>query len=292
MLLALVAAGVLAWQGVGLIQSARDALATRLEQVTRDRVPTEPDPARISGPIPDRGLLLRDDTAATSTPEGGERETIGKRQFVAILNAWPLKGEPTHYRIGGDRPYGWVKADAILPWKTRLVVRPPGSRLPLADQPGGQGSETAVAAGTPLPVLAIDAKSGSIRCQTWGSSAPWGEPGRAGWIRLAELPPESLEVLLTRKELVKLLGRAEGQPSPDRRAVLAIVGRLGDGDSVAEADLAAARDLLRPVLDQVGQRDAASSARSLAERNENWRADFNVGGVAFCGVPLSILPVD
>ena len=163
--LAVVAAAFLAWQGAGLARSARDALARRWEDAFADKVPTAPDPALTAGPIPARGLLLHDDTAARPSPEGGKPTSIGRRQFVRVLNLWPPRGEPTHYRVGkddrvDDRPYGWVASDDLLRWDTRLVVRPSASRLPLADRPGDNPEEAPVAVGVPLDHRQASRKAG------------------------------------------------------------------------------------------------------------------------------------
>ena len=158
-------------------------LATRWTRVVEGPpVPSSSEPEVVAGAILRTALLLEEDVAATDRPGGRTVEVVGARLLARVYDVWPTAQGPTHYRIGNDeRAFGWVPAEVVLPWDTRLVVKPLGERLLLAESPGGEGRAEAVGVGTPLPVLGW--KGDAIEVATWGLGCRPGARlgGRDGW---------------------------------------------------------------------------------------------------------------
>ncbi len=275
-LLAVTVLGTATVLGANHIQHVWDQLKHKVEVVMTDQVPTEADPALVKAPVPRKGLLLRDDVPATERPDGGAVVTIGLRRIVEVLNVWPPRGETTHYRIQVGKNTGWVKADDVLIWDTRLVVRVPGAGLPSHDG-------TIAGGGPPLPITAIDAQAGTVTLVEWDPQGPWRAMKRRLTVKLADVPAGSIEVFLVRAELLTLIGR---QAPADARARAAL-GRLVL-EAGSELDPKAIEHLA-PVLDRVGTADG-EGALKLTKVNEDWRPDASWNTQGFRGVPLSWLP--
>jgi hypothetical protein len=271
-LIALIVLGLAAYFGADLLRALKSEVGKRVEQVVHDQVPTEPDPKLTQAPIPRRGLVLRDDVAATESPDGPVSLRIGLRRLVDVLSVWPLRGTPTHYRVQVGNATGWVKADELLIWDTRLVVRVPQEGLPAA---GG----TVLGGGPPLPIVAIDGKAGTVTLAEWDQQAPWKEVRRLVEIKLADLPGTAIEAFQVRREVLEAAGRKSGEGSRLRAALGRLV--IGAGDPIAPE--AAAQ--LAPVLDRVGPADPGGVLK-LTRLNENWRPDASWNTQDFRGVPL------
>jgi hypothetical protein len=296
-LLALILLGWLAWSGLDVARSLWADLSRAVERATTDQVPTAADPRLTSGPIPGRGLLLNDNTPAWTSPEPGApaAETIGQRRIVDLLNVWPLRGEPTHFRVGSERPFGWITADQVLRWDTRLVVRADGQPLPLKETPGAGASAESpqITALGLLPILAIDERTESVQLAVWDREAPWRRVRQTGWLPLRDLPADRIEVLVSRAELLALLRLdpvSANSPSPRHLRLEAALGRLLDDAPPDPQSRDAPRRRLAPILDRVPPSLPLDSFAALSRINENWRPDATWGGVPFRGIPLDRLP--
>lgn len=275
---ALVLLALIGWRGADGIRRLRTELGRRVEAIVTDQVPTAADPRWTDAPIPRRGLLLRDDLRVAEKPDGAPSRTLGMRRIVSLLNVWPLRGEPTHYLIGQDqdRPIGWVKADDLLRWDTRLVVRPPQQGLAVEGGLVPSGSP-------PLAVTAIDGPAGILTLAEWDPDGPWRVIRGFRKARLAEIPAESLEVLATRKELLVMQKVQDPAPLRDR----AVLGRLVlDASTPAPTE---ARQWLEPILRRAGP-IRPSALATLTRINEDWRPDASWNGLEFRGIPLVLVP--
>src|SRR5690606_33872079 len=106
--------GVLAWSGRAWIAAIGAPVRAGIDRVASGPpVPSSSAPQRLAGPIVRKVLLLREGVAATDLPDGSPVETINRRIFADVYDVWPLRGEPTHYRIGNRRPIGWVRAGDV-----------------------------------------------------------------------------------------------------------------------------------------------------------------------------------
>jgi hypothetical protein len=288
----LIALVLLARWGAGLSRPLREAVAARIRRaVEGPPVPSSSGPQRVAGPMVRRALLLRDETPASALPGGPPVETIGYRLFADVYDVWPLRGEPTHYRIGGRRPIGWVGAADVLPWDTRLVIRAPGGKLAPADSPGSPAGATVEVGTVPLPVLAWT--EGAIRVAVWERDRPWSEVARRGWVPTADVPAEAWGVWLSREELLDLLRRTLApHTASEAQAVRlrALLGRLADNAPITAADLAAARDALPAAAFAADATDPTPRSETLARSNEQWTPDASWSGVSFRAIPLSALP--
>lgn len=275
-LIALLLVGAAVWWGADAISAARTEIVRRADVILRDQVPTEPNPAFTKAPIPRRGLLLRDDLPLNEKPDGPKRGTMGLRRIVDVLNVWPLRGEPTHYEIQSGNVSGWVKAEDLLPWDTRLVVRVPTSGLTT--------SEGALAGGgPPLPIVAIDAQTGTITLVEWDDLAPWQVVKRRVVVKVDQIPSEGFEVFLVRRELATASGNQVGEGTRPRAAL----GRLVTGGGAANDPAATA--ILAPVLDRVGPTDPERVLK-LDLLNEGWKPDATWNSQGYRGVPIRLLP--
>ncbi|MFO0956800.1 MAG: hypothetical protein U0800_04950 [Isosphaeraceae bacterium] len=273
---ALVSLILAAWWGAEGIKQIREELGRRVESIGSDQVPTQPNPMWTDSPIPRRGLLLHDDQSLLDKPDGSSAVTIGKRRIVEILNAWPLRGEPTHYLIRQDKLRGWVKADAVLLWDTRLVVRPPPQGLLVE---GGM-----IPASYPsLPITAIDEALGTLTLAEWDPENAWELVRGFRKVKLAEVPPESLEILASPLEMKVILADPDSKPLRARAAL----GRLYIDASTPVSPQAG--KILEPIFQRAGT--PVPSARATLERiYENWRPDATWGSGEFRGIPLQLLP--
>jgi hypothetical protein len=283
--------GLVAWRGEALTRPLRAALAERWKrEIKGPDYPRSDHPQVIAGPITRKGLLLHDETAVSEAPVAPPTRSIRLRMFVEVFDLWPLRGEPTHYRVGNREPIGWVEAKNLLPWSTRLAVHAPAGTLPLSDHPGDAPTPTPVDRAT-LPVS--DWSAEAIELAVWEPDQPWTRISRRGWVRLDDLPAEAWGVWLSREELLALLRRSldtSKGPSPEITRLRAVLGRLLDDRPLTESDLATARDALpKPVF---ARRATASGdvSESLARINEQWSAEASWGGLAFQFIPLSTLP--
>jgi hypothetical protein len=227
-------------------------------------VPSSDSPQVIAGPMVRRILLLRNDVPATDRPDGRVAETIGRRVFADVYDVWPLDGEPTHYRVGNRRAFGWVPAADVLPWNTRLVLADDGTALPVV----GWGDSR-------------------LQVARWAEGAAWQRVGG-----LSSMPADSpdLGVLLSRDELAFLLRRLIAGEGAEELRLRAILGRLVDRSPWTADDLAAVRKVLpaTAVERRAATREAALA--ELARLNRDAPAVAGWAGLEFQLVPLDALP--
>ena len=182
-LIALILAALLAWRGEIWTRAWRLEVAAQARRALEGPpVPRSSRPQVVAGPIIRRGLLLHDSTTLADRPKGPATGAVDRRMFVDIYDEWPDSKQPTHDRVGNRQPLGWIKASDLLPWNTRLVVRPPSGQL-LVD-----GQAVAVGA-VACPVIAT--RADAVEVATWAADHPWAETARRGWVPLADLPPEA-----------------------------------------------------------------------------------------------------
>jgi hypothetical protein len=286
-LLAVILGSLMVWRGAILTRTWRTEIVARAEELLKGPpVPNSPRPRVVAGPIKRRALLLRDKTPATTRPDGPIAETIDRRMFVDVYDTWSMSGPVSHVRVGNRGAIGWVKADDVLEWDTRLVIKAPGGKLALADTAGG-ATQTVEVGTVPLPVLAwTDA---AVQVATWDPAQPWSKVARNGWVRSSDLAPEAWGVLIGQVELLTLLGLANQGDRPRSARLRAILGRLSDNPGWTDADLDAARPAL-PAVVFVREPDPRTSAGRLAEANARVVADVAWSGLSFRFLPLDDLP--
>jgi hypothetical protein len=284
--------GLVLWRGAEVARPAWEAIASRVRRLTEGPpVPASDTPQVVAGPIVRRVLLLHGDTIATTRPDGPTSETIRHRGLFDVYDVWPLAGTPSHYRIGNRRPIGWVRAGDVLPWNTRLVVRPTTGSIRLAERPGAGDGRSFRVGPAPIPVIGWDAEA--IQLAVWVEERPWSEVAGSGWADGSSTPPESWGVLLSRVELLALIEAMLGPADTARESTIrlgAVLGKLVelsalDGSSVAEAR----STLPAGVFDGGGDSRSAKAAR-LSLLNERWEPVASWGGLEFAVVPLSDLP--
>ncbi|MEO8941842.1 MAG: hypothetical protein ABI453_14960 [Isosphaeraceae bacterium] len=283
-------ATLLLWKGAEWSRPWRAQLSTRWQKTLEGPpVPESTEPQIIAGPIVRRALLLRDGVPWSNRPGGPDEGTIRLRQFADVYDVWPLEGPPTHYRIGNRGPIGWVAAADLLPWNTRLVIRPPDATLRLADQPGGSTSPTALAVDVPLPIVSWNADA--VQVAVWDRDAPWSTISRFGWVPIADLPQAAWQVWLSQNELRALAVdrplRDQGEP-PDEVRLRAVLGRLTDVRPLIPADVKAALAALPPRVFQKG--DDAPRTEERLQNYEQWTPDAAWSGFSFRALPLDFLP--
>jgi hypothetical protein len=290
-LVLLVVAALLAWRGEVLTRPLRASLSARWSRATEGPpVPSSDRPQVVAGPIVRKALLLHDDVAASERPGGPASETIRHRMFVEVFDTWPLKGAPTHYRVGNRRPIGWVAAADLIAWDTRLVVRAPEGVLPMSETPQGPARPEDVGAGS-LPVLAWTGDA--VQVAVWEPGHPWERVSRTGWVGLDAVRPARWGVLLDREELLALLRRAVEPPASSPPSILrlrAVLGRLSDARPLTDTDLTLARGALPPLVFNRVISSPGGAAEALARANEQWQPEATWGGLSFAFVPLTILP--
>jgi hypothetical protein len=284
--------GLLAWKGVEWTRPLRAALAERWSRLIEGPPPPASDrPMVVAGPIVRRVLLLRDGVAATDRPGGRTVETIRLRQFADVYDVWPLKGTPTHYRIGNRRPIGWVPAADVLPWDTRLVLKAPRGTLALADATRGAGGTAVEVGEVPMPVLAW--RPGAVEVAAWDRDHPWERVARTAWAKADDVPRESWGVLLSEFEVRELLDAPADAKSPAGAGLArlrAVLGRLGDPQPVSRADLDAARAALPGLALAEPATSATDRREELLRIFERWAPDASWAGFTFRAIPLGLLP--
>jgi hypothetical protein len=290
-LIAVVLLGTLAWTGEALTRPLRAAIARRWSRTFEGPpVPSSTHPRVVAGPITRKGLLLHDDVTVTRLPGGAPADTISRRMFVDIYDVWPLRGEPTHYRVGNRRPFGWVRAGDLIAWDTRLVVQLP--RESQVSHAGPQGPFTAPApeGRRSLPVMAWTAEA--VEVVSWVRDRPWGEVDRRAWVRLSDLPHDRWGVWLSRDELLVLLRHTldpAGPAAPEIARLQAVLGRFAVDHALVAEDVPEARAAL-PRLVFEGSGKAQEASECLARVNEHWLPEASWSGVSFQSIPLSCLP--
>jgi hypothetical protein len=215
-----------------------------------------------------RALLLCDDTPISPRPDALPTDRITRRSWVDVYDVWPLDGPPTHFRVGNRKPLGWVAVADALPWDTRLVVKTDG-----------------------VPVPVVGWREGAVEVALWDRERPWSGVARRDTIRLADLPPGSLGVLVAREELPALLslGLAAGDdPARGRARLRAVLGRLLEPVSWTAAEVGQACAALPAAVFE--RRAAGNPSDRIAAANADTKADAEWGGHAFRFVPLEDLP--
>src|SRR6185437_928287 len=200
---------------------------------------------------------------------------------------WPLRGEPTHYRVGNRRPFGWVRAGDLLTWDTRLVVQLPRETQVSYTGPQGPFTVPAPEGRGSLPVTA--ATAGAVQVVSWVRGRPWQEVDRRAWVRLSDLPNDRWGVWLSRDELLVLLRRTlDSSASPEQEIVRlqAVLGRFAVDHPFDAEDVQRARAAL-PGLVFAGKRNARDASECLARVNEHWSPEASWSGVSFQSIPLS-----
>ncbi len=279
--LALTLALLLVWRGEAWTRAWRSEVASRVTRaVNGPPVPRSNRPMVVAGPIIRRGLLLRESTPVFDRPRGPETETIDRRMFVDLYDEWPDPRKPTHYRVGNRLPIGWVLADSLLPWTTRLVVRPPSGRLVV------DGVEVEVGS-VACPVL--NWRADAVEVATWTRDRPWEAVDRQGWVRLEDLPAEAWGVWISQVELPNLLRLAISGNDPEVVRLRALLGRIAAVDPLTPDDLKLARPALPPVV-FAPEATRPLAVDRLAEANAQPRADARWSGLSFRFLPLTDLP--
>jgi hypothetical protein len=228
-------------------------------------VPSSPRPMIWTGPLPRRALLLRENLEATDRPGGRAVETIGSRLFVAVYDVWPLRGDPTHLRVGTEaRAFGWVPATDALAWNSRLV-----------------------AAGGPVGSSPILDNSQVV---TWAEGEAWSRVGSIETIGADGPAADRRAVWMSRAELLGLIRRLVAGESAESVRARAVLGRSSGGGPLATEEIEAARQAL-PAWAWSGSRAGVDSAAvALARLNESWKAEASWSGLEFAPVPIAILP--
>lgn len=283
--------GVLAWWGKGWIDAAGSALRSAVDRVASGPpVPASAEAQLLAGPIVRKVLLLRDGVEATDVPGGSPVETINQRIFADVYDVWPLRGLPTHYRIGNRRPIGWVEAAAVLPWSTRLVVRWPGETLSLTDEPDADIGAAIRVGSAPMPVIGWT--DDAVEIAVWSIDAPWEQVERTGWLRLDAIPDAAWGVWLSQPEVVGLLRQSiRGDAEAGAHRAGAVIGQLFGTARIDESDAAEAFRALPPIVARVGPAGDEPSSGQLGRLNDNWEADARWAGLEFRMIPLGALPV-
>ena len=279
-LIALLLAALIAWRGEAWTRPWRAEIADRVGRaVNGPPVPRSNRPQVVAGPILRRGLLLRDGVLLADRPRGPTTGTIDRRMFVDIYDEWPDAKAPTFLRVGNRQPLGWIAAADLLPWNTRLVVRPPAGRLAL------NGAELATG---PAACPVLNWRGDAVEVATWAADHPWEAVGGQGWVRLGELPAEAWGVWTSQVELPNLL-RLAIDGDPDVVRLVAVLGRVTSTEALAASDVAAARPALPAVVFDPATRRPGATDR-LAEANAQPRADARWSGLSFRFLPLTDLP--
>lgn len=284
--------GIGCWTGRDLIGRARAALNERwIRVVEGPPVPSSTEPKTIEGPIVARALLLHEGIEARDRPDGRPIETIRRRMFADVYDVWPLTGEPNFLRIGNRRPFGWVTAQEALAWNSRLTLRLSRSEVALSDQPNHRESRPISIGPEPLPVLAWNGPS--VQVATWKPDQPWEGLDQRGWLDTASISADSWTVLLSREEILALIGSLLGELNEVQRSDLryrTVLGRLGDSRTLSAAECDVIRRWLPAAIRAAHAETARQAMERLARLNETWTTDANWSGTSFHAVPMNAIP--
>lgn len=284
--------GVVAWWGRGWVDVVGAAVRAGIDRVVSGPpVPSSDEPMQHDGGIVRKVLLLRDGVEATDIPDGDPVETIRRRIFADVYDVWPLRGEPTHYRIGNRRPIGWVPAGDVLPWDTRIVLIPGSENIPLGSGPRDSAPTEIGVDDTPIPVISWDAEARAVRVALWDPGAPWERVERVGWVPIDGIEVEC-RALLSRAELLELLRRSvDASPGEmEGLRVMAVLGTLGAGETLREDQVERIRRFIPGAADWTIWQDEEPLADRLGRLNDEWRADAAWSGIEYRAVPLEDLP--
>lgn len=289
-LLALILLGLIAWQGAGLASSGWERVTERWHRLVEGPpVPSSTEPQVIAGPIVRRVLLLEEATPATERPDGRLAEFIRFPGFFDVYDVWPLEGEPSHYRIGNRRPFGWVPESKVLPWSTRLVARSSDGRVRAQNQEDPTGLEPVAIGTSPLPIL--NWEGDLLQIMTWQAGEAWQEPKRPIWVESDDMKAKG--ILLSRDELLILLDQVLGLAASEAGESLrarALIGRLTRSRALDKSEIAAVRSALPAfAFDDPGDPRADRASR-LAQLNASWEPVASWGGLEFMMVPIQDLP--
>jgi hypothetical protein len=216
---------------------------------------------------------MHDGIAARDKPGGAVTETIGHRIFADVYDIWPLSGTTKFYRIGNRHPFGWVGADDVLPWDTRLALKSADSAKPTS------------------PVIGWDANR--IQIAVWDEERPWEKVQSTEWVQESSISRPSRGVFLSRDEVLSLLQRSTNtgtSESSDSLRLKALLGRLGQTPPLAPAAIDSARKVLPEWAFARTDHTASQVAERLSRVNEEWTPDAAWAGFAFQFVPLDALP--
>jgi hypothetical protein len=268
---AAIAVGLGCWLARPGLDAVAQSLRTRWKRAVQGPpVPSSPAPRVVAGPMVRRVLLLRDGVGATDRPGGRVVETIGRRQFADVYDVWPLKGEPTHYRIGNRRAFGWVTAADVLPWDTRLVL---------------DGPDAAPA----LPIVGWN-EEGRVRVADWAPDQPWRRVAGERWLDAGAAPDSSWGALISRVELLALLRRLMANEPASLLRAQALTGDLATRRAWSEPDLAALRNALPDRAFGGAGADRRRIIEALSRLNEQWTPDASWSSLEYRAIPLDALP--
>jgi hypothetical protein len=265
---------VIAWRGASAIASVRKAIATAVHERFNPPAPKSDHPI-LDGPIVRKVLLLHDDVKLQKEPDGRVLDPIHRRGFFNVFDVWPLKGEPTHLRIGNQRAFGWVSTRDALVWNTRLVLIQDGVAKPI--------------------VKWDDQHAWHV---DWVQDQEWKEVEGIHSVALDSLPYSEWAVLLSRDELLALLAICQAHAANDRidlkerdeLRARALVGRITSNERVSENEVSAILNTLPPRLDTPLKDESESVSERLARLNENWRTEVSWSELSFGVVRVADLP--
>ncbi len=288
--------GGLVWWGGDWLAAAQSSAKARWNQWWEGPGPPSSSEVQVVAGAWDRRVLtLRENVIVSPTPNGPLEDVIRQRIFANVYDVWPIQGEPTHYRIGNRQPIGWVAEADVLPWDTRLVIRPPSSAIPIREDParssGSNRSKLLVE--TPMPVISWT--ENALKVATWVPDRPWAEVDRIAWISLNDLSMESWGVWLSREELLELIRRlsaadSDAETTKHSYRLQAILGRITDRQPIAQETLAEAEQALPATLAEIPSLTPNESAEQLARINERWNPDAAWGSFEFRWIPLQVIP--
>lgn len=254
--------------------------------------PASSEPKRIAGSFVERGLLLSEPTPVTDVPEGRTTESIRRRIFVDVYDVWPVQpaDQPAFYRVGNERPLGWVRADQLLVWPTRLAIRWPST--------AGSSDTTTLSAPVgatsgvvgPLPILNWNADA--MEVGLWEVNQAWRSLASTSWISSTSVPVSARGILLSRVELLELLRRSTEADSPEARESLRLRAIFGQIFGPRRAEHPSDVEVIRKYLP--AWTSSGTHARELSEElssyASDWRSDVDLSGVGYRLVPLNLLP--
>jgi hypothetical protein len=280
------------WTGRDVIARARAAVNQRWTRIVEGPpVPSSAEPKTIEGTIVARALLLHEGIEARDRPGGEPIETIRRRMFADVYDVWPLTGEPDFLRIGNRRPFGWVSSQEALAWNSRLTLKLSRPEVALSSQPEHSESRPISIGPEPLPVL--DWNGPSVKVATWKPDQPWEGIDRRGWLDAASISAESWTVLLSREEILALVGSLLGNLNDSQRNDLryrTILGRLGDTRSLSAAECELIRKWLPAEIRDAHAETPRQAMERLARLNETWTTDASWSGTSFHAVPMNAIP--